>query len=74
MSAMTPSACSESSSRSTPGLPRCRPSRKPLLESVVRFLKPSLVGRQQRQVVALDLAVAHVAVVDEVRLEARAAA
>ena len=39
---MTPSECIDSSSRSTPGLPRCRPSRKPLLESVVRFLKPSL--------------------------------
>ena len=54
---------------STPGLPRCRPSRKPALESFVRFRKPSSFSGEQRQVVALDLALADRAVVDEVRLE-----
>ena len=43
-------------SRSTAGLPRCRPSRKPALESLTRLRKPSSVGGEQRQVVALDLA------------------
>ncbi len=66
---MTPSACSESSSRSTPGLPRCRPSRKPFDGQRREVLEALVGGREQRQVVALDLAVAHRAVVDEVRLE-----
>ena len=40
-----------------------------------REVLEALVGRgEQRQVVALDLAIAHRAVVDEVGLEARAAA
>ena len=55
---------------STPGLPRCRPSRKPALDSFVRLRKPSSFSREQREVVALDLALADRAVVDEVRLEA----
>src|SRR3954452_14385712 len=41
---MTPWAWRSSRCRSTPGLPRYRPSRKPALESLVRFLKPSSVA------------------------------
>src|SRR5215216_7811810 len=38
---MTPLEWRSSSSMSTPGLPRCSPSRKPALESLVRLRKPS---------------------------------
>ena len=69
-SAMTPSAWRARQSRSTPGLPRLRPSRKPALESLTRLRKPSSLAASSVRWLRSTLLLVDRAVVDEVGLEA----
>ena len=69
VSAMTPSECIDEQLEVHARLAAVQALEEALAGQRREVLEALVVGRQQRQVVALDLAVAHVAVVDEVRLE-----